>query len=536
MAIPMSGGVLKRRRSWRTLPGLVIAFAMLFGLWQISTTFHAASHLHGRFPLGARRTTLQNDFQFDSETSEVEMPIEKGIEKVASDIPHLRNLERAVKHLETILVEKLQATDAQLQHEFEVIRSENEKLKGQLVSHLVETPTWKPLKDLSKFSILGFLSDMPDRGMAQGPPQLFEFPSALSNGRLLCFLGNSTSNGTRNFYTYTWEDALSRDHIFLEGTTLISETQYDFENPWHSMYNLVQFVYWKKVNGCAHADRLLLYHWSELRRRMGGWITQVFTAAGLPVVPYQMEVGDRPICFQRAVVSRTGIGGVPHTDLQEIFTEVRCLVRQYCKIPVTSFKQSEKQRVRITLMARNGTREWKNQTEWEAVIAAECGRIQGCEWSTMHISTLTFCEQAEIMSRTDILVSVHGAQLTNMIFMSPGGRVMEMFPKGWLELAGHGQFIYKHLAEWLGVSHEGYWRDLDHADCPFGNDNVRCMTHFKDLAVGINVTHISAWLRHVVTDFNAMIGELKKPVQERTKPEVEVQQDSDRCACRGKQR
>ena len=140
--------------------------------------------------------------------------------------------------------------------------------------------------------------------------------------------------------------------------------------------------------------------------------------------------------------------------------------------------------------------------------------------------------QAEIMSRTDILVSVHGAQLTNMIFMSPGGRVMEMFPKGWLELAGHGQFIYKHLAEWLGVSHEGYWRDLDHADCPFGNDNVRCMTHFKDLAVGINVTHISAWLRHVVTDFNAMIGELKKPVQERTKPEVEVQQDSDRCACR----
>ena len=125
----------------------------------------------------------------------------------------------------------------------------------------------------------------------------------------------------------------------------------------------------------------------------------MFTAAGLPVVPYQMEVGDRPICFQRAVVSRTGIGGVPHTDLQEIFTEVRCLVRQYCKIPVTSFKQSEKQRVRITLMARNGTREWKNQTEWEAVIAAECGRIQGCEWSTMHISTLTFCEQVALESK-----------------------------------------------------------------------------------------------------------------------------------------
>jgi hypothetical protein len=45
------------------------------------------------------------------------------------------------------------------------------------------------------------------------------------------------------------------------------------------------------------------------------------------------------------------------------------------------------------------------------------------------------------MSKTDILLSVHGAQLANMIFMSPGGRVLEMFPKGWLELAGHGQYI-----------------------------------------------------------------------------------------------
>lgn len=189
---------------------------------------------------------------------------------------HSSNPERVVKDLETVLEEKFRAIDEQLQHELEAFKSENENLKGQLVSHLVETPpTWKPLKDLSKSSILGFLSDVPDRGMAQGPPQLFEFPSALSHGRLLCFLGNDTSNGTRNSYTYAWEDALPREAIFLTGTTLISETWYDFENPWHSMYNLVQFVYWKKVNGCERADRLLLYHRSELRLHMGRWITQV---------------------------------------------------------------------------------------------------------------------------------------------------------------------------------------------------------------------------------------------------------------------
>ena len=86
MAILMSSisrGVLKRRRSWRTLPGLVIAFAV-FGLWQISLTFHVG-RFHARFPLGLRRTTLQKDFQFASGTSEVEMLLEEVMDKVASD-------------------------------------------------------------------------------------------------------------------------------------------------------------------------------------------------------------------------------------------------------------------------------------------------------------------------------------------------------------------------------------------------------------------------------------------------------------------
>ena len=212
--------------------------------------------------------------------------------KVRKTHCHSRNLELVVKQLEKILVKRLRTSDEQLQHEIQVLRSETEKLKGQFVSHLVETPAWKSLKDLTKFNILGFLSDIPDRGMAQGPPQLFEFPSALSHGRLLCFLGNSTSNGTRNYYTYAWEDALPRDYIFLKGTTLISETQYDFENPWHSMYNLVQFVYWKQAKGCAHADRLLLYHRSELRRNMGQWITQVLSAQSneLHLCGYGLEI------------------------------------------------------------------------------------------------------------------------------------------------------------------------------------------------------------------------------------------------------
>jgi hypothetical protein len=99
-------------------------------------------------------------------------------------------------------------------------------------------------------------------------------------------------------------------------------------------------------------------------------------------------------------------------------------------------------------------------------------------------------------------VSAHGAHLTNMLFMSPGARVLEMFPAGWLELAGHGQFIYKHLAAWVGLRHEGYWRDPSTPPCPDRRDPKACFHHYKDQPIGINETYVADWLARVVADFH----------------------------------
>lgn len=135
------------------------------------------------------------------------------------------------------------------------------------------------------------------------------------------------------------------------------------------------------------------------------------------------------------------------------------------------------------------------------------------------------------MSKTDILVSVHGAQLTNIIWMSPGGRVLEMFPKGWLEMAGHGQYIYSNLAKWVGLYHDGYWRDLDHPNCSDASKEMDCMSFYKDLPVGINVTHVRPWLAQSITDFNSMQADLAKPLEERKDKTLEVWWDDNKCEC-----
>lgn len=104
------------------------------------------------------------------------------------------------------------------------------------------------------------------------------------------------------------------------------------------------------------------------------------------------------------------------------------------------------------------------------------------------------------MSSTDILVSPHGAQLTNMFLMDRNSSVMEFFPKGWLKLAGVGQYVCHWIASWSGMRHQGAWRDPDGEACPYSADDRRCMSVFKNGRIGYNETYFSEWARSVLTE------------------------------------
>ncbi|KAJ7284274.1 hypothetical protein O6H91_04G123200 [Diphasiastrum complanatum] len=122
---------------------------------------------------------------------------------------------------------------------------------------------------------------------------------------------------------------------------------------------------------------------------------------------------------------------------------------------------------------------------------------------------------------THILISAHGAQLTDSIFMNPRSQ-------GWLELAGGGQCIYRNLAEWVGLQHEGYWRDPYTPDCPKPNDPVQCFSFCKDQKLGINATRIGEWLDQVIQDLSQKQEEL---LADGGQDKSKTPWDSPTCTC-----
>lgn len=272
-----------RKRTWRGLPNLIGLSVMMVVVWQFSGYFGASSFQFYGANFSARQLnntsqllSLHNRLEESLNLAQLALQRLEALENSA--LERVGNLENKTSLELEFLGDNLERKVAYIKEEINHLKGEKETLRVKsevFLQHMAEMPSWKPLRDLATDTSDRFMSDIIGRGLLKGPPEFFEFPSNLSHGRHLCFLGNDTRSGTKNSYTYAWRDSLPKGSLLLKGVSLISETHFDFANPWHAMYNLVQFVYWKQWHGCIDADRLLLFHWGEVRNTMGDWISKV---------------------------------------------------------------------------------------------------------------------------------------------------------------------------------------------------------------------------------------------------------------------
>ncbi|KAK4777216.1 hypothetical protein SAY86_005904 [Trapa natans] len=405
-----------------------------------------------------------------------------------------------------------------------------------LTERLRQSVTFLPLKDLryADKPLDGhtwFMSSMYD---AHEDGEYQQFPSGSSLGRVLCLKGRDNHDGSWNSYGLAWPDALPNNATYMPGLTFVSYNHYDYGNIWHGLSAVLPFVAWHQMNGCQPGpDRWVLYHWGEIRAKMGPWLTNVTQATfdrppSIEVFDGVEDAESAPVCFEKAVVMRHNEGGMSSQRRMEAYDLVRCKARAHCGLGPARDAGSGPggMDIGLTVFMRTGPRSFRNETAVVGIFQRECAKVEGCRLMVAHSNNLTFCEQVKLMSLTDILVSPHGAQLTNMFLMDRNSSVMEFFPKGWLRLAGVGQYVYHWIASWSGMRHMGAWRDPDGDHCPYPDEDRRCMNIYKSGLIGYNETHFAIWARTTLAQVKA-----RKTYEALQKNNV-VGSSSGQCTCR----
>mmetsp|Transcript_13992 Transcript_13992/g.44059 ORF Transcript_13992/g.44059 Transcript_13992/m.44059 type:complete len:246 (-) Transcript_13992:494-1231(-) len=140
---------------------------------------------------------------------------------------------------------------------------------------------------------------------------------------------------------------------------------------------------------------------------------------------------DRPTCFRRLAVGPSmytwgGRGRVLVTDdaLRAFVHDLRHLVG----LPGDGPARPADAPRRIGLIRRTHNRLILNEDELVAGLQAQYPRD---EVVVLQLENFTFAQQTELIPTLDALIGVHGAGLTNLLFLPPTAPTIEIYPWKW---------------------------------------------------------------------------------------------------------
>lgn len=281
-------------------------------------------------------------------------------------------------------------------HELKALEEELPALDEKLS----DAVTFLPLKDLryaetAQQGNTWFMSSMSDTHK-EGEVQYQQYPSPASDGKLLCLKGRDIHDGVRNSYAFAWPDGLPRNATLLKGLTFVSYNHYSYDNIWHGLSAMVPFVAWHlRAGQRAKPARWVLYHWGELRVKMGPWLTSLMEATfgGSVDVEDFSQFGDEGVaCFEKVVVMRHYEGGMSRDRRLEVYDMMRCKAREYCNVSTEGI--GAEVIIGMTMLMRTGPRSFRNESAVVGIFQRECQKVESCRLAVAYANNLTtLCEQ-----------------------------------------------------------------------------------------------------------------------------------------------
>ncbi|KAL0422424.1 UNVERIFIED_CONTAM: hypothetical protein Slati_3265300 [Sesamum latifolium] len=193
-------------------------------------------------------------------------------------------------------------------------------------------------------------------------------------------------------------------------------------------------------------------------------------------------------------------GGTSRERRLQVYDLLRCKARVLCKVSLEGrFREVDGKGypvIGMTMFMRTGPRSFKNDSAVIGIFNKACRNVDGCRLTVAYANNLTFCQQ--VLNR-HIGVSTRGP-IDQHVSNGQKQQRHGILPKGWLKLAGIGQYVYHWIASWSGMNHRGAWRDPGGDLCPFPDDDRRCMSVYKKSRIGYNESYFSEWARSVLSD------------------------------------
>lgn len=132
------------------------------------------------------------------------------------------------------------------------------------------------------------------------------------------------------------------------------------------------------------------------------------------------------------------------TDSVNLKVLVNRVKTHYMLSPLTEVPSRPKGTLNLLYIHRTGRRKLEGDG---SLLKAVEGKYPNVNVSSVDFGLLSVSEQLELVQRTDILVGLHGAALTHIMFMSQGAAVVEIRPP---EFHHKG---FKNLAQMMGIKY-----------------------------------------------------------------------------------
>ena len=200
---------------------------------------------------------------------------------------------------------------------------------------------------------------------------------------------------------------------------------------YHHFCDFVNIYVSQHVNGSGLSTDINIVHWITGSKHYDDHhftdVWDVFTQH--PIINLRQYKGKR-VCFKDVVFS------IPPRRIDALFYNVPVIPHCNRSKLVRSFSNHILHRLGVSRDTnnRNNTRVTflVRGTAWRRIINQEelhnaMKSVPNVTVTMIDFSTLSFTEQLKVVVNTDILVSIHGAGLTHILFLQEGSAVLELY-------------------------------------------------------------------------------------------------------------